>query len=635
MTEALTDKYLGLPPLVGVDRSDCFQHIIDRIIKILSGWKEKNMSFGGKEVLLKAVIQAIPAYAMSVFKLPKQIIKGIISAMSQFWWGDDDQQKHMHWFAWWKMCVPKRQGGMGFQDLHSFNLAMLAKQCWRLILEPDYLCATILHAKYFPSRDILDCQLKKGSSYTWQSLWAGFQTFKRGHMWRVGDGSQINIWDYPWIPSSPNRRIATRRGNIVYTKVSEIIDIENDCWDEELIREIFWPIDAQRILSIPLARGMMNDFVSWHFTKTGVFTVRSCYHAEWDHQHGNKMRRTSVYGTSSSLPVWKTIWSLNVPAKIKIHLWRSLLGAIPCNGVLANRHMQSLVFLLYLRLLLCHLDCESIQHAFFACPRVCEIWKFLGMEELISHVCSREANGSSILEALLRDKSAAAPLLPEVDRNDLLAVAVWYIWWERRKVTHGDTVQSPARTAQAISTLSLNFSRARKKKHGISRHGWVKPKEDFVKLNVDAGFCADSGSGSTGAVLRDDRGFFLAASCCGMPFISDPSTAEARALRDGLLLAGQLGCNRIEVNSDCMDVIEVMNEGGNSLGPAAAIYEECSFLCRNFSQIVFYHCPREANMAAHVLASHAKGPLSIVWHDDPPDFLVNVLADDVSVISNQ
>ena len=64
---------------------------------------------------------------------------------------------------------------------------------------------------------------------------------------------------------------------------------------------------------------------------------------------------------------------------------------------------------------------------------------------------------------------------------------------------------------------------------------------------------------------------FVAASCCGIPFVSGPSTAEAHALRDGLLLAGQVGCNRIEVNSDCMDVIDVMSNGGNSLGPAAAI----------------------------------------------------------------
>ena len=82
MTEAVTDKYLGLPPLIGVDRSDCFQHLIDKVYKLLNGWKEKMMSFGGKEVLIKAIIQALPAYAMYVFKLSKRICKGTISAMS-------------------------------------------------------------------------------------------------------------------------------------------------------------------------------------------------------------------------------------------------------------------------------------------------------------------------------------------------------------------------------------------------------------------------------------------------------------------------------------------------------------------------------------------------------------------------
>ena len=90
LTEAITDKYLGLPPIVGVDRTDCFQHLIDRVCSRLSGWKEKLLSFGGKEILLKAIIQAIPGYAMSVFKLSKQILNGIIRTMSQYWWGDDE-----------------------------------------------------------------------------------------------------------------------------------------------------------------------------------------------------------------------------------------------------------------------------------------------------------------------------------------------------------------------------------------------------------------------------------------------------------------------------------------------------------------------------------------------------------------
>jgi hypothetical protein len=95
-----------------------------------------------------------------------------------------------------------------------------------------------------------------------------------------------------------------------------------------------------------------------------------------------------------------------------------------------------------------------------------EIWNFLGMGELIAQVCNFESEGGSALEVLLRNRSVKAPLLPDVDRNDLIATAVWYIWWERRKATHGEVVQAPARTAQAISTLALNFSRAKKKKEG-------------------------------------------------------------------------------------------------------------------------------------------------------------------------
>jgi hypothetical protein len=70
------------------------------------------------------------------------------------------------------------------------------------------------------------------------------------------------------------------------------------------------------------------------------------------------------------------------------------------------------------------------------------------------------------------------------------------------------------------------------------------------------------------------------------------------------------------VNSDCMDVIEV-NHGRNSLGPAAAIYEDCTLLCRSFSHFCFSHTPREANMAAHNLARNTVGDVSTVWHEYP------------------
>jgi hypothetical protein len=48
-----------------------------------------------------------------------------------------------------------------------------------------------------------------------------------------------------------------------------------------MIREIFWRVDAERILKIPLAIGMMEDFVSWHFYKNGVYSVTSRLYMRW------------------------------------------------------------------------------------------------------------------------------------------------------------------------------------------------------------------------------------------------------------------------------------------------------------------------------------------------------------------
>jgi hypothetical protein len=239
LTESLNDKYLGLPAMVGIDKSECVRHLVDRVIARISGWKEKLLSLGGKEVLIEAIAQAIPVFAMMVFKITKNICKGISDAISQFWWGDEEEQKHMHWKAWWKMCIPKSSDGMGFRDLHCFNLSLLAKQVWRLLSEPDSLCARVLRAKYYPDGRLLNATLKRGSSFTWQSIMACLKSFKKGCIWRVRDESQINIWEDSWIPSSYSLKIMTPRGTNILAHVSDLINPIDGSWDEDIIEDIF------------------------------------------------------------------------------------------------------------------------------------------------------------------------------------------------------------------------------------------------------------------------------------------------------------------------------------------------------------------------------------------------------------
>ena len=58
-----------------------------KLAKKLAGWKEKLLSKAGKEVLIKAVAQAIPTYTMSCFKIPDSLCDEMTNLISNFWWG--------------------------------------------------------------------------------------------------------------------------------------------------------------------------------------------------------------------------------------------------------------------------------------------------------------------------------------------------------------------------------------------------------------------------------------------------------------------------------------------------------------------------------------------------------------------
>jgi hypothetical protein len=67
--------------MVGIDKSECFRHLVDRVLARISGWKEKLLSLGGKEILINAIAQAIPVFAMMVFKIPKRNIRRHLSIL--------------------------------------------------------------------------------------------------------------------------------------------------------------------------------------------------------------------------------------------------------------------------------------------------------------------------------------------------------------------------------------------------------------------------------------------------------------------------------------------------------------------------------------------------------------------------
>ena len=124
--EAWNEKYLGLPVYVGRSKKNTFAYLENKMWCGIQGWQEKMLSKVGIFLFVKhSTTQAIPSYAMSCFYLTKGFCDELSTMIARFWWSQQDKDNKIHWIGWPKLVKSKGQGGLGFRDLHSFNLAIL------------------------------------------------------------------------------------------------------------------------------------------------------------------------------------------------------------------------------------------------------------------------------------------------------------------------------------------------------------------------------------------------------------------------------------------------------------------------------------------------------------------------------
>jgi hypothetical protein len=337
--ETRNERYLGLPVYVGKSKAKVFGYLKDRMWQKIQGWLEKLLSKVGKEILVKACAQAIPVFAMQCFDLTKGLCDQMSAMICRYWWAQQENLQKIHWLNWDTLTKPKKEGGLGYRDLHDFNIAMLAKQAWRLLTNPTSLCAQVLKAKYFPDCDVLHAEPKSGMSYTWRSILKGVQLLNHGIIKRVGNGLTMNIWSDPWLPRPWSRRPITPRGNAVVQRVSDLIDPYTNCWDEHLVRDLFWQEDAELILAIPI-KEEMDDFFAWHYEPKGEFTVKSAYRlARALATKENEAECSSTKEQTEGF-TWSAIWKAPCPPNVQQFLWRMAHNSLPLRCNIKRRGMD-------------------------------------------------------------------------------------------------------------------------------------------------------------------------------------------------------------------------------------------------------------------------------------------------------
>lgn len=88
-------------------------------------------------------------------------------------------------------------------DIMALNLAILAKQAWLLIHHQHSLMYRVYKAWYFPTRSFLKETLGSNPSYVWRSLLQAGEVIVGGLVWKVGDGTKVEIENHRWLPREP------------------------------------------------------------------------------------------------------------------------------------------------------------------------------------------------------------------------------------------------------------------------------------------------------------------------------------------------------------------------------------------------------------------------------------------------
>ena len=143
----------------------------------------------------------------------------------------------------------QKKGGMSFQDIQAFNIALLVEQAWQLIHNTYSLFNRVYKSRYFPNCSFMDADLGNNQSYVWRGLLAARDLIREGSIWHVGDGRNIEFSTHKWL-SHKLAFIGEPRPRLM---VSELMDADSRQWDKEKIFDLFAYCTRMEIMAIPLS----------------------------------------------------------------------------------------------------------------------------------------------------------------------------------------------------------------------------------------------------------------------------------------------------------------------------------------------------------------------------------------------
>ncbi|GAU26515.1 hypothetical protein TSUD_361480 [Trifolium subterraneum] len=460
--------YLGLPVGANPRRCSTWDPLVERLRKRLRAWGNRYVSLGGRIVLINFVLNAIPIFYLSLFKMPVLVIKKIIRIQREFLWGGVKGGRKISWVKWKEVCKPRCQGGLGVRDVGKVNLSLLIKWRWRLLQPEGAFWKELLVAKYGEMvRQKLhwnDCPIPSRASSWWKDIceidvceegsWFAQHVFRR-----VGKGDSIRFWKDCWFGNSPLCDLFPRLFSIATHKealVNEVRVVTEglNLWNWEWRRRLFvWEQELLVSLTETLPLLVLSgeeDVWYWRLEDGGVFTVKSVYTLL------GSVFATDAVWSPPELRVFDQIWKSPAPSKVIVFPWKLLRNRIPTKANLALRGIQ--VVGGSLNCVHCVGSGEDASHLFMYCNFAAQVWnsifRWIGVTIVIP---------PNIF--LLFDCMRGAAPNNKIAKGFSLIwhTTLWVIWKSRNSISFGSGTIDLGQAVGEIKLLSWRWDLSRRK----------------------------------------------------------------------------------------------------------------------------------------------------------------------------
>ena len=452
---------------------------------------------------------------------------------------------------------------------------------------------------------------------------AAQKIIQRGMRWQVGDGNKIRVWHDSWIPRPTTHKVLTpeipQASNAL---VCELINRATNEWNKGLIERWFLPEDREAILSIPLSSTSTQDRVVWAVNNSGKFTVKSAYVLALEESTPETMADCSDESTRSKL--WKSIWRMKTPQKIKHFAWRAGRNILATKSNLTQRRIISDG-----TCDLCGQEQETVCHLLWTCDHAKEVWrnsKFALPFEILSHW--------SFLDVVAQLQSCDQFRPGQLEQ--FISVC-WGIWKNRNDLRMGGKGRAGRTVLKNAIHLVEEFRAVNEAKteHQMGPEAtvsWKPPSHGFYKINLDGAVFLKNKQAGAGVIIRNEAGEVIAALSKKWKWPLGALEAEAKALEAGVEFARDVGISEAEFESDslvlCNAVQGLISPPVSVLNVLAGVMNQLS----RFRQWSITHIKRQGNVPAHLLAQYAKDVEDYVaWLEEYPSLIEHACMHDRNV----